>query len=176
MAGEYPVEGRSELRNLRIAGHETGHAFVTRALGDFVHAVTIVPDRGPNGFEGRCIRSGPITELTLAENGPDKTEQIVDICARLEKLTPELGCARVESSEYYIRAQNNIVELVAAECAELSLHPDLPSLGAIHDFTEANAFARVAVAAQPAVAALQYEIKAATALLTANIDIVNALV
>jgi hypothetical protein len=173
----YPVPGRSELRNLRIAGHEIGHAFVSRALGDTVHAVTIVPDRWPNGFEGRCVRSGPITELTLAENGPDKTDQIVDICERLEKLTPELGCARVESSEYYIRAQNNIVELVAAECAELILHPDLPSLGAVHDFTEANAFARVAVAAKPAVRALVEYCKAeATALLTANIDIVNALV
>ena len=150
---------------------------MTRALGDFVHAVTIIPDRGPNGFEGRCIRSGPITELTLAENGPDKTEQIVDICARLEKLTPELGCARVESSEYYVRSQNNVIELVAGEAAELILHPDLPSLGAVHDFTEANAFARVAVAAQPAVVALVRYCRAeATALLTANRDILDALV
>jgi hypothetical protein len=173
----YPVPGRSELRNRRIAGHEIGHAFVTRALGDFVHAVTIIPDRGPNGFEGRCIRSGPITELTLAENGPDKTEQIVDICARLEKLTPELGCARVESSEYYVRSQNNVIELVAGEAAELILHPDLPSLGAVHDFTEANAFARVAVAAQPAVVALVRYCRAeATALLTVNRDILDALV
>jgi hypothetical protein len=170
----YPVPGRDELRNLRIAGHEIGHAFVSRALGDIVHEVTIIPNRG---FEGRCIRSGPITELTLAENGPDKTEQIVDICARLERLTPELGCARVESSEFYIRSQNNITELVAAECAELILHPDLPSLGAVHDFVEANAFAKVAVAAQPAVIALvEYCRAEATALLTANIDIVNALV
>src|SRR5665811_108969 len=174
MAGKYPVPDRTPLRNQRIAGHEIGHAFVSRALGDIVHEVTIIPNRG---FEGRCIRSGPITELTLAENGPDKTEQIVDICARLERLTPELGCARVESSEFYIRSKNNITELVAAECAELILHPDLPALGAVHDFVEADAFARVAVAAQPAVVALVEYCKAeATALLTANIDVVNALV
>jgi len=177
MAGGYPVPGRDELRNRRIAGHEIGHAFVSRALGDTVHAVTIIPDRGPNGFEGRCVRSGPISELTLTDCHQSQTEEILSICERLEKLTPELGCARVESSEYYIRAQNNITELVAAECAELILHPDLPSLGAKHDFVEAGAFAKVAVAAQPAVAALISYCRAeATALLAANIDIVNALV
>ena len=173
----YPVPNRTPLRNLRIAGHEIGHAFVSRALGDTVHAVTIIPDRGPNGFEGRCIRSGPISELTLTDCHQSQTEEILSICERLEKLTPELGCARVESSEYYIRAQNNITELVAAECAELILHPDLPALGAVHDFVEADAFARVAVAAQPAVTSLvEYCRAEATALLTANIDIVNALV
>src|SRR5665647_1902535 len=102
MAGEYPVQDRTPLRNRRIAGHEIGHAFVSRALGDTVHCTTIIPDRGPNGFEGRCVRSGPISELTLAENSEAKTAESVDICARLARLTPELGCARVESSEYYI--------------------------------------------------------------------------
>src|SRR5205807_2880884 len=85
--------------------------------------------------------------------------------------------ARVDSAEYYLRAQNNVIELVAAQCAELILHPELPPLGAIHDFVEAAAFAKIAVAAQPAVKALiAYAEAEATALLQANLDIVNALV
>jgi hypothetical protein len=101
----------------------------------------------------------------------------VSICERLERLTPEIGSSRVESSEYYQRCQNNIIELVAAEEAEFLLHPDLPSLGAVQDFTEAEGFARVAVAAQPAVRALIEYCKAeARALLEQNIDIVEALV
>ena len=92
--------------------------------------------------------------MTLAENGPHKTEEILSICERLERITPELGSARVDLSEYVVRCQNNICALVAGECAEVILHPTLPSLGAQHDHVEAAAFARVAVAAQPAALAL----------------------
>jgi hypothetical protein len=113
----------------------------------------------------------------VSSNTPDKTDEIVDTCARLERLTPILGSNRVESSEYYIRSQNNVIELVAGECAELVLHPDLASLGATHDFVQADAFAKIAVAAQPAVAALIGYCRAeATALLTENRDILDALV
>jgi hypothetical protein len=177
MTDFYPVPGRSELRNRQIAGHEIGHALVTRALGDMVWSVTVVPDRGPNGFEGKCVRSGPPSDLALNENDVDKTEEILSICERLERLTPVLGSGRVESSEYYIRSQNNVIALVAGSCAELLLHPELPSLGANHDATEAAAFARIAVAASPAVSALvEYCRAEATALLTANRDIVETLV
>jgi hypothetical protein len=140
--------------------------------------VTIVPDRGPNGgYQGKCVRSAPVNELTFDENTQDKTEEIVDTCARLEKLTPILGSDRVESSEYYIRSQNNCIELVAGECAERVLHPELESLGANHDFVEANAFPKIAVAAQPAVAALIGYCRAeATALLRSNRDMLEALV
>jgi hypothetical protein len=70
-----------------------------------------------------------------------------------------------------------VIELVAGEVAELILHPDHPSLGAKHDQVEANAFARVAVAATPAVAALLAYCEAeAVALIRANIEIVDALV
>ena len=72
----------------------------------------------------------------------DKTEEILTVCERLEKLTPELGSARSESSEYYIRSQNNVIALVAGDCAEMLLHPTVPPLGAQHDFVEADAFAR----------------------------------
>jgi hypothetical protein len=59
----------------------------------------------------------------------------------------------------------------------LLLHPDLPPLGATHDGIEARAFARIAVAASPAIEALiGYAAAEATALLTANRDIVDALV
>jgi hypothetical protein len=53
-----------------------------------------------------------------------------------------------------ISAQCLVIELLGGEVAELILHPDCPSLGAKHDQVEANAFAKVAVAASPAVAAL----------------------
>jgi hypothetical protein len=171
--GVYPVPGRSPEMNERIAGHEAGHCLVSRALGSIVHLVEIIPS---GDFAGRCVRSGPPSSLNLETPAPT-TDQIVDICARLEKLTPEIGSDRVESSEYYLRAQINIIEMVAGECAELILHPELPPLGAVHDFVEAAAFARVAVAAQPAVKALiEYAEAEATALLKANLDIVNALV
>jgi hypothetical protein len=177
MAGEYPVKGRSELRNRRIAAHEIGHCFAGRAIGTFIHLVTIVPDYASDGYQGRTVRSGPVTELALNDSTVLDTDEIVSICERLERLTPELGSSRAESSEYYQRCQNNIIELVAAEEAELLLHPGSPSLGAQHDFIEADAFARVAVAAQPAVRALIEYCKAeARALLEQNIDIVEALV
>jgi hypothetical protein len=170
----YPVPGRSELFNKRLAGHEAGHALCGRMLGTTIWCVTIIPG---GGYEGMCRRSGPITELTFDENTPDKTDEIVDTCARLERLTPILGSNRVESSEYYIRSQNNVIELVAGECAELVLYPDLASLGATHDFVEADSFAKIAVAAQPAVAALIAYCRAeATALLTENRDILDGLV
>ena len=76
-----------------------------------------------------------------------------------------------------IRAQVLVIELLGGEVAELILHPDHPSLGAKHDQVEANAFAKVAVAASPAVAALiKYCEAEAAALIRANIDIVRALV
>jgi hypothetical protein len=175
MANEnYPVPGRSADRNARIAAHEIGHALVTRALGDSCWSVSIIP---AEGHEGRCVRSGPPSDLTLSEIGMDKTEEILTVCERLERLTPMLGSARSESAEYYIRAQSNVIALVAGECAETLLHPDLPSLGAAHDGIEAAAFARVAVAAQPAVKALVAYCRAeATAVLTGNRDMVDALV
>jgi hypothetical protein len=174
MTDFYSVPGRSELRNRQIAAHEIGHALVTRALGDSCWSVSIIPG---DGFEGKCVRSGPPSDLSLSENDVDKTEEILTVCERLEKLTPILGSARSESSEYYIRSQNNVIALVAGECAEKLLHPDLPLLGAQHDHTEAAAFARVAVAASPAAASLVAYCEAeATALLTANRDMVEALV
>ena len=173
----YPVPNRTPIRNRQIAGHEIGHCFTARALGDFVHFVTIIPDLTPGGFAGRTVRSGPPSELTLTDCPEIKTDQILSICERLERLTPEIGSPRMESAEFYQRALNNVIELVAGDAAELILHPDLSSLGAVHDFVEADAFARVAVVGQPAVMALvEYCRAEATALLTANIDVVNALV
>jgi hypothetical protein len=170
----YPVSGRSALRNRQIAGHEIGHALVTKCLGDSCWSVTIIPG---GGYEGKCVRSGPPSDLTLQEHFEDKTQEILTVCERLEKLTPELGSPRSESAEYYVRSQSNIIALCAGECAEFLLHPDLPSLGATHDGIEARAFARVAVAASPAVEALiGYAVAEANALLTANRDMVDSLV
>jgi hypothetical protein len=175
MKNGYPVPGRTALRNRQIAGHEAGHALTTRALGDRCWSVSIV--RG-DGFEGRCIRSGPPSALTLTDQDEVmEREELLTTCERLAELTPKLGTPRSESSEYYIRSQNNIIALVAGEAAEMLLHPDLPSLGANHDGVEARAFARVAVAASPAVEALiSYAFAESTALLAENRDMLDALV
>jgi hypothetical protein len=177
----YPVPGRSELRNRRICAHEIGHALVSRAIADIVHEVSVIPDRG---FEGRCVRSGPVSSLTLddqcLEQASDSVmypDEMISICERLERLTPEIGSPRIESAEFYIRGLNNVIALVAGEAAELLLHPDLPPLGAQHDFVEADAFAKITVIAGPAVAAMVSYAKAeANAILSANIDIAQALV
>jgi hypothetical protein len=170
----YPVPGRSELRNRRIAGHEIGHAFVGRCLGNNVHSVSIV--RGPH-FEGRVIRSGPASELVFAEKPDDETDEIVDVCDRLARMQPELGSGRVVDSEMVVRGQSAMIELVAGRVAEEILHADYELLGAKHDDVEAAAFGRVCVAAQPAVAALiSYCEAEARALLLENITIVRVLV
>jgi hypothetical protein len=139
-----------------------------------VHSVSVVPG---DGFEGRCVRSGPPSQLNLDENPEAETDEIVDVCQRLAEMTPELGTGRVESSELYIRAQTVVIELVGGRIAELILHPELPALGSVHDDIEASAFARVACAAPPAVKALiEYCEAEATALLKSNLGIVRALV
>ncbi len=171
---DYPVPGRSPEYNRRVAGHEIGHAFVARAQGSTVHFVTIVPGRG---YEGRCVRSGPPSQLNLDESPELETNEIVDICSRLEKLTPEIGSGRVESAEFYIRAQVAAIELVGGRVAEGILHPDLPPLPAEHDQAEARAFAAVACAAPGAVGALiAYAEAEAEALLRAHPIVVTALV
>jgi hypothetical protein len=121
----YPVPGRSPEYNRRVAGHEIGHAFCARALGSNVHYVTILPG---SGYEGRCVRSGPPSQLNLDESREGETNEIIDICSRLEKLTPEIGSGRVESAEFYIRAQTLCIELVGGRVAEQILHPDRPPL------------------------------------------------
>lgn len=177
MIDGYPVPGRSASRNRRIANHEIGHAFLARALGNTVHSVTIIPDQG---YQGRCIRSGPPSQLIFDEHNPEaQTDEIIDVCSRLERMAPECGSGRVADSELVIRAQCMVIELVGGSVAEKILHPDQPSLGAKHDHVEAAAFARVACAAgaSPAVAALiSYAEAEAAALLTQNLDIVKTLV
>jgi hypothetical protein len=173
---EYPVPGRTPLRNRRIAGHEIGHVYTAKVLGNHVHAVTIIPDQG---YDGQYIRSGAPTSLSLSITPDEKIDEILSIRERLERMTPELGSPRIEDAENYICAQSNIIELVGAEVCELLLHPELPALGAKHDFVEAVAFARASVAATPAAAALiEYAIAEATALLKQGVElgIVQALV
>jgi hypothetical protein len=153
MENVYPVAGRSELRNRRIIAHEVGHALASRATGDTVREVSVIPDLGPGGYEGRCIRSGPVSSLTLDDQCLEQADSVmypdemISICERLERLTPEIGSPRIESAEFYIRGLNNVICLVAGEAAELLLHPDLPPLGAQHDFVEADAFAKITVIA-----------------------------
>lgn len=176
----YPVPERSPLRNKRIAAHEIGHALCGRAVGSTVLSVTIIPcSDGSNAYQGRTVRSGAKTELALADDLPSVTSSgdVVSLCERLERLTPEIGSNRVKSGVYYQIAQSNIVELLGASACELALFPDLPPLNAPHDLDEAVAFARVAVVARPAVAALlEYCRAEATAIITDNLDVARALV
>jgi hypothetical protein len=97
----------------------------------------------------------------------------------LEELSPGLGTTRINESEAIIRAQSMVIELMAGEVAEQVLHPDCPSLGAKHVFTEAHAIARVAVSAgsSPAAAALlSYAEAEAKALIENNLDLVHGLI
>jgi hypothetical protein len=172
--GEYPVPGRSREYDRRVAGHEIGHAFLARALGSNVHYVTIIPG---DGYEGRCVRSGPPSQYNLDEAAEPTTEEIVDICSRLERLSPEIGSGRVESAESYVRAQTLCIELVGGHVAERILHPDHPPLPTQHDHIEAAAFATVACAAPSAVnALLAYAEAEAAALIREHLNVVLALV
>jgi hypothetical protein len=176
----YPVPGRDPLFNERVAAHEAGHCLASRLVGSNIHSVTICPD-ADRGFEGRCRRSGPPSPLSLNLDAvtsclDNETVEIIEICALLEKLTPEIGSGRVESSEFITRATTNAIELVAGEAAELLLYPNLAPLGAVHDHTDARAFAGVAVASSAAVPALlAYAQAEAAGLLLANIGILRAL-
>lgn len=120
----------------------------------------------------------PAAEFDDAVSGlTDETAEIVSICEILEKLTPEIGAGRVESAEYYLRAQTNCIALVAGEVAELILHPGTPVLGAMHDHIEARSFARVACASTSAATALiSYARAEAQGLLLANLGVLRALV
>jgi hypothetical protein len=176
----YPVAGRDPIRNRRIAGHEIGHALLVRAYGNSVLSVSIIPDAVN---EGRCVRAGPASELAFDESAsPSQThDQVLSICERLERLeelaAEELGLGTSRGGESIVRLQHSIVELLGGQLAELLLFPDLAPLGAVHDFVEATAFAKVAVAASPSVEALiNYCESEARALLTANRDIIEALV
>jgi ATP-dependent Zn protease len=78
-----------------------------------------------------------------------------------------------------LRALNVVdcTELLAGRVAEEVLFPDHCSLGAHHDGIEAAAFARDAVAAEPATSALiDYCAAEARGLIESNRDIVDALV
>jgi hypothetical protein len=131
-----------------------------------------------NGFAGHCLRSGAPSSLNLVDETPaSTTDEIVDICARLEALTPQIGSSRVADAEAYIRAQVNAIELVAGRVAEQILFPDHPPLNAEHDHVEARAFARVAVATSAAVADLiRYAEAEAAAIIRENLDIARALI
>jgi hypothetical protein len=139
-----------------------------------------IPDSGVGGYEGRCIRSGPPSQFVFDDQNPEpQTDEFVDVCSRLERMSPECGPGRVADSELVVRVQCMIIELVGGSVAETILHPDQPSLGAKHDHVEAAAFARVACAAgaSPAVAALiSYAEAEALALLSQNLDILKRLV
>jgi ATP-dependent Zn protease len=174
----YPVPGRSADRNKRICSHEVGHTLVSRAIGDFVHEVSVIPNRN---YEGRCTRSGPVSSLTFDDSDTIhvmQPDEVIGICERLEALGGlEIGASRIETAEYYCRGLNNIVVLVSGEACETLLHPDQPSLGAQHDFDEATAFAKITVFASPSVQALiEYARAEAVGIIAANLDIAHALV
>jgi hypothetical protein len=171
----FPVAGRSAAFTARLAAHEIGHTLVGKCIGTFIHLVTIVPDLG---YQGRTVRSGPVSELDLNDDSKVlNTTEVISVCESLLELEPELGSNRIASSEHYQRCIGNIMELVAGQEAELLLHSDQPVLGAVHDFVEADAFAKLAVVASPSVEALiKYCQAESRGLLEKNIDIARALV
>jgi hypothetical protein len=92
-------------------------------------------------------------------------------------MTPEIATGRVESAEYYIRAQVNVIELIAGRVCEKILFPDHEPLPTSHDLKEAIAFAGVACASNEAVAAMvSYAEAEAAALIREHLNVVSALV
>jgi hypothetical protein len=77
----------------------------------------------------------------------------------------------------FIFIQSSMIALLAGQCSEAMLYPDLPPLGTDHDDVEARAYAEIAVVDQGAVEALVAYCRAESmAILMANRDVVEALV
>jgi hypothetical protein len=171
-AGQYPVLGRSETYNRRIAIHEgAGHAYVARCMGTELHSVSIIPG---DGFEGRCRSKA--YQPSLYEAPSDETVEIVDLCERAQRLMPELGAGRVEAAECFQRATVLCIELVGGTVAEQILHPLDEPLPTYHDQIEAAAFAAIAVSSPRAIPAfLEYAKGEAAALITDHPDVAMAI-
>jgi hypothetical protein len=171
---QYPVPGRSESYNRRIAIHEgAGHAYLARCMGTELRSVSIIPDANS---EGRCLSRAYKCDLETAEVSEDQTTEITDLCERVQKLMPPLGTGRIESAEFFQRATVLAIELVAGTVAEQILHPDEEPLPTYHDQLEAAAFAGVAVASPRAVPAfLEYAKGEAAALIKDHPDVAMAI-
>jgi hypothetical protein len=72
------------------------------------------------GFEGRACGANSKESQCKLE---DQTGEILDGCARIEKLAPGLGSSWIESAELYIKAQTMVIELVAGGIAEKGFIP-----------------------------------------------------
>jgi hypothetical protein len=170
-SAEYPVPGRTPEYNLRIAIHESGHAYVAKCLGTELKSVSIIPG---DGYEGRCLSKA--YQSSLYEVPEDKTVEIVDLCERAQRLMPELGAGRVEAAECFQRATVLCIELVGGTVAEQILHPQDEPLPTYHDQVEATAFAAIAVSSPRAVPAfLEYAKGEAAALINDHPDVAMAI-
>jgi hypothetical protein len=149
---------RSPEYNRRIAAHEIGHCYVSRALGSLVDFATIIPD---GMFRGRCVRRGaPAPSLgfvderaaveaePVAEQTGPTTADIVSVRTKIG--APGLGAPRVAMAGEMTRAIVMATELCASHVSERIFCPDLEPLPAEHDYIEARALASVVCAAQEA--------------------------
>jgi hypothetical protein len=68
---------------------------------------------------------------------------VPDLCEAIGELMPGAGEPRVNADEIFAHVHVRVVDLMAGTAGELLLHPDLPPLGAKHDFVEANACATI---------------------------------
>jgi hypothetical protein len=175
---------RSPEYNRRIATHEIGHCYISRAVGSFVDFVTIVP----NGvFAGRCVRRGaPSPSLAfvderaaevepIREQAAPTTDDIISICAKIG--APKLGQPRVAMADEITRAIVMVTELVAGRVCERNFYPDHDPLPAEHDYIEARALASVVCAAPSAVDAfIRFAEAEAEALIRAHLGVVTELV
>jgi hypothetical protein len=171
-SGQYPVPGRSAEYNFRVAGHEIGHCIAMRALS--AAPISFVEITRHNGYEGRCCGAAYEPSQHHLE---DQTEEMVNICARIEKLAPGIGSSRIENAEIYVRAQTICIELVAGSIAEQILFPDQPPLRCEHDRIEARAVAALACASPGSVdAMLSWAESEAKNLILENLYVAVALV
>jgi hypothetical protein len=169
---EYPVSGRSEAYNHRLAIHEgAGHAYLARCISTELQSVSIIPG---DGFEGRCLSKA--YQSSLYETPEAETVEIVDLCERAQRLMPELGAGRIEAAECFQRATVLCIELVGGTIAEQILHPQDEPLPTYHDQIEAAAFAAIAVSSPRAVPAfLEYAKGEAAALINDHPDVAMAI-
>ena len=141
--------GRTAEYLRRVCVHETaGHGLVTRASGNIVELISAIPYVDENGivYAGRCIRRGA-QAMTLHDDRPPSTAQIVDVCSRA---VSEIG--EIREAEVVSRAILAATELVAGHVAEKIFgYEPLP---AAHDDIEAKAFAGVACLSSDSIPAM----------------------